>query len=88
MDNNRLPATGGLRRKLFLLCSLLVITASVAFAIIGILQLRASARVAAETNASQNEAVKLRSEETIIDLTFEDMLNTITLAAKSADGEF
>ena len=49
MDNNRLPAAGGLRKKLFLLCSLLVIIASMAFALIGILQLRASARVAAET---------------------------------------
>jgi sigma-B regulation protein RsbU (phosphoserine phosphatase) len=88
MDNNKLPITGGLRKKLFLLCSLLVITASVAFAIIGILQLRSSARVAAETNASQNVAVKQRSQETITDLTYEDMLNTITLAAKSADGEF
>ena len=76
MDNNKLPAPGGLRKKLLLLCSFLVITASVAFAIIGILQLRASARVAAETNASQNAAVKARSQE------------TITSAAKSADGEF
>ena len=40
MDNNRLPAAGGLRKKLFLLCSLLVIIASMAFALIGILQLR------------------------------------------------
>ena len=88
MDNNKLPAPGGLRKKLLFLCSFLVITASVAFAIIGILQLRASARVAAETNASQNAAVKARSQETITSLTYEDMLNTITLAAKSADGEF
>jgi len=88
MDNNRLPAAGGLRKKLFLLCSLLVIIASMAFALIGILQLRASARVAAETNESQNKAIKERSQETISSLTYEDMLNTITLAAKNADGEF
>ena len=88
MENNKLTSGGGLRRKLILLCSLLVITASVAFAVIGILQLRASARVAAETNASQNVAVKQRSQETITDLTYEDMLNTITLTAKNADGEF
>lgn len=62
MDNNKYPTAGGLRKKLFLLCSLLVITASLAFAVIGILQLRASTRVAAETNASQNEAIKLRSQ--------------------------
>ena len=87
-DNNKLPASGGLRKKLFLLCSLLVITASVAFAVIGLLQLRASARVAAEANASQNEAIKQRSQETTTSLTYEDMLNTITLTAKNADGEF
>ena len=87
-ENNKLPSSGGLRKKLILLCSLLVVAASVAFAIIGILQLRTSARVASETNISQNAAVKQRSQETISDLTYEDMLNTITLAAKSADGEF
>ena len=53
-ENNKLPSSGGLRKKLILLCSLLVVAASVAFAIIGILQLRTSARVASETNISQN----------------------------------
>ena len=65
MDNQKIPAAGGLRKKLFLLCSLLVITASLAFAVIGIWQLRASSRVASETNASQNEAIKLSSQETL-----------------------
>ncbi len=88
MENHRLPTAGGLRKKLFLLCSLLVITASVAFAVIGILQLRASMRVAAETNASQNAAIKQRSQETMTDLTYENMRNTITLTAQNADGEF
>ena len=88
MDKNKLPTAGGLRKKLFLLCSLLVITASMAFAVIGILQLRSSTKVAAETNASQNEAIKQRSQETMTALTYENMLNTITLTAKNADGEF
>ncbi len=88
MGNNKLPAAGGLRKKLFLLCSLLVITASMAFAVIGILQLRSSTRVAAETNASQNEAIKQRSQETMTGLTYENMRNTITLTAQNADGEF
>lgn len=86
--DNKMPTAGGLRRKLFLLCSLLVIIASLAFAVIGILQLRSSTRVATETNASQNEAIKLRSQETLTKLTYESMLNTITLAAQNADGEF
>ena len=88
MEHNKLPTPGGLRKKLFLLCSLLVITASVAFAVIGILQLRASTRVAAETNASQNVAIKQRSQETMTNLTYENMLSTITLTAQNADGEF
>ena len=88
VKNNKLPANGGLRRKLFLLCSLLVITASLAFAVIGILQLQATTRVAAATNASQNAAIMQRSQETITDLTNENMLNTITLTAQNADGEF
>ena len=88
MDNQKIPAAGGLRKKLFLLCSLLVITASLAFAVIGIWQLRASSRVASETNASQNEAIKLSSQETLTSLTYDNMLNTVTLAAQNADGEF
>ena len=87
-DNNRMPTAGGLRRKLFLLCSMLVITASVAFAVIGILQLRASMRVAAETNASQSEAIKEQSQQTLTGLTYDTMLNTVTLTAKNVDGEF
>ena len=58
MENNKLTSGGGLRRKLILLCSLLVVAASVAFAVIGILQLRTSAHVASETNNSQNAAIK------------------------------
>ena len=88
MEKNNYPLNGGLRRKLFLLCSLLVITASTAFAVIGILQLRASMRVAARTNESQNEAIKQRSESMLTRMTYDNMLNTITLTAKNADGEF
>ena len=87
MENNKLPA-GGLRKKLLLLCSLLVIIASAAFSVISILQLLTASRVTAETNDSQNEAVKKQSQETITSLTYEDMLNTITLTAENADGEF
>ena len=77
MNKNKIPTSGGLRKKLFLLCSMLVIAASVAFAVIGILQLRASMRVAAETNESQNEAIKEQSQETLTRLTYEKMLNTV-----------
>ena len=88
MGKNKLPAAGGLRKKLLLLCNLLVMTAALAFAVIGILQLRTAARVIAETNDTQNVAIKQRSQETITNLTYEDMLNTITLTAENADGEF
>ena len=88
MNKNKIPTSGGLRKKLFLLCSMLVIAASVAFAVIGILQLRASMRVAAETNESQNEAIKEQSQETLTRLTYENMLNTVTLTAQNVDGEF
>ena len=88
MKKNKMPVAGGLRRKLFFLCSLLVIFATLGFALIGILQLKTSTRVAEETNALQSEAIKQRSQEALTRLTYEDMLNTITLTAANADGEF
>ncbi len=88
MDKKGTASHGGFRKKLFLLCSLLVIIASVAFAIIGIIQLRSSMRVANEMNESQNEMIKNQSRETMTRMTYDDMLNTITLAAQNVDGEF
>ena len=87
-DNNKMPTTGGLRKKLFLLCSMLVIAASIAFAIIGIIQLKSSMRVAEETNESKNEAIKEQSQETLTSMTYDNMLNTVTLTAENVDGEF
>ena len=88
MDNDKLPAKGKLRRKLFLLCSRLVIFAALAFAVIGVLQMRAAARVNRNITSSQTAAIKERSHKAITQLTYEEMLNTITLTAKNADGEF
>jgi sigma-B regulation protein RsbU (phosphoserine phosphatase) len=88
MDKNKVPISGGLRKKLFLLCTMLVIVASVAFAAIGIIQLRTSMRVAAETSESQNETIKEQSQETLTRLNYENMLNTVTLTAQNVDGEF
>ena len=45
-------------------------------------------RVAAETNETQNEAIKEQSQETLTRLTYENMLNTVTLTARNVDGEF
>lgn len=88
MEKTKLFPLKGLRGKIFLLCVVLVITASLAFAIIGILQLRDVTRLAAETGNSQNTAVKQISHETLEQLTRESMLNAISLSAKNADGEF
>ena len=88
MEKTKLFPLKGLRGKIFLLCVVLVITASLAFAIIGILQLRDVTRLAVETGNSQNTAVKQISHETLEQLTRESMLNAISLSAKNADGEF
>ena len=88
MDNKKTPANGGLRRKLFRLCILLIITATMAFALMGLLRLRALMHLVSETNVTQTKAIKERSQETITSLTSDEMLNIITLSAKNADGEF
>ena len=48
----------GLRTKMFRLCISLVLVASVAFGVIGILQLRNMVRLASEMSESQNESIK------------------------------
>jgi sigma-B regulation protein RsbU (phosphoserine phosphatase) len=80
--------TGGLRKKLFLLCLMLIITACVAFGVIGIIQVRRLTRVVTEKSTAQNEAIKQRTQESTENLTFQNMLNTIILSADNVDGEF
>jgi hypothetical protein len=88
MNENRTAKNGGVRKKLFLLCSILIITTSAVFALIDIFELRVLMKVVTETNKSQNETIKKRSEEALTRLTYENMQNTISLAARNVDGEF
>ncbi|MBQ9009621.1 MAG: SpoIIE family protein phosphatase [Clostridia bacterium] len=78
----------GLKGKILRLCVFLVLTASIVFAFIGIFQLQSFMHVVSETNASKSENIKTISEETLMELTRERMMNTITLSAKVSDGEF
>lgn len=78
----------GLRTKMFRLCISLVLVASVAFGVIGILQLRNMVRLASEMSESQNESIKRISGESVTKLTRENMINTIRLSAQNADNKF
>jgi sigma-B regulation protein RsbU (phosphoserine phosphatase) len=88
MDDNKTAKNGGVRKKLFLLCTIMLITTSATFALIDVFELRVLMKVATETNKSQNETIKRRSEEALTRLTYENMQNTISLAARNVDGEF
>ena len=78
----------GLRTKMFRLCISLVLVASIAFGVIGILQLRSMVRLASEMSESQNESIKRISGESVTKLTRENMINTIRLSAQNADNKF
>ena len=78
----------GLRTKMFRLCISLVLVASIAFGVIGILQLRNMVRLASEMSESQNESIKRISGESVTKLTRENMINTIRLSAQNADNKF
>lgn len=88
MEDNKTAKNGGVRKKLFLLCTIMLITTSATFALIDVFELRVLMKVATETNKSQNETIKRRSEEALTRLTYENMQNTISLAARNVDGEF
>ena len=78
----------GLRRKMFTLCAAMILVACVAFGVIGIVQLRGMQKLASDTNEAQNEAIKGISEETLTEITFENMINTVYESAKNTDYRF
>ena len=88
MNLDHFNVTTGLRGKIFLLCIILVITASVAFAAIGIYELRAFMYFVSKTNDSKSDSIKTLSEQTLKEITREGMLGTISLSAQHADGDF
>ena len=78
----------GLRSKMFRLCILLVLVASIVFGVVGIFQLRSMVNLASEMTENQNTAVKEISQETILRLTRENMINTVELSARNSDNKF
>ena len=75
MARNDTVVKKGLRTKMFRLCISLVLVASIAFGVIGILQLRNMVRLASEMSESQNESIKRISGESVTKLTRENMIN-------------
>ena len=87
-EENNIHIKRGLRRKMFLLCSAMVLAASVAFGIIGIVQLRGMLKLATETNETQNNAIQEISQETLTRMILENMVNTVDQSALNADSQF
>ncbi len=78
---------GGLRRKIFRLCIVLVITAICGFAILGMLQLNTLLKMANETGKSQAQSIKDYSENSMMALTKDNMENLAFQAADNTDWE-
>ena len=79
---------GGLGSKIFNLCFLLVVVAIVAFAIIGIFQLRSLSVMTEENGKIQAEVIKEHSQETMMNQTEQSLIAYVTSYANNIDGEF
>ena len=78
---------GGLRGKVFKLCIMLVISAILGFAIVGMLQLRTLQRMANDTGKSQAETIRVQSEASMMKMTRENMMNIAEQATYNTDYE-
>ncbi len=80
-DNKTKLIHGGLQGKIFRLCIMIVVTASIGFALLGIIELRILQRKAAESGLKQADTVGELSESSMMDITEENMQK---LAAQTA----
>ena len=78
---------GGLRSKIFKLCIMLVISAICGFAILGILHLNTLLKMANETGKEQAVKIKEYSENSMMNLTKDNMENLAFQAADNTDWE-
>ena len=88
MNKKKLFGRRGLRGKLILLCTTMVVVTAVSFAVISFLRMGYSWKLIKKAGRLQNETIKKQSQDALTDLTNEAMLDTIDLTAKKADGEF
>ena len=77
----------GLRSKMFRLCIALVLAAYIVFGVIGLFQLRGMVNLASDMTEEQSSAIKEISQESILRLTRESMINTVELSAKNFDNK-
>ena len=79
---------GKLQRKVFRLCISLVIIAVIAFAIVGILEMRALQRITGETGKAQSGVIKQSSQESMMKVVEDSLVRSAMQGAEISDSEF
>ena len=87
MNHLKLPE-GGLKRKIFNMAILIVVSAIVCFAILGVILLGAVLRLADETGQNQIAAIKDSSQQSMMSFTEERLKQIVLLSADRCNGEF
>ncbi len=79
---------GGLQGKIFIMSVMIAIMSIIAFAVPGLLQLYSIHKLADNTEKNHTAVIKEESQETMMKLTEQSLLETVDLAAKWTNGEF
>ncbi len=79
---------GGLQGRIFSMSVMIVVMSIIAFAIPGLLQLASVRRLADITEYNHSKVIKEESQETMMKLTKQSLMETVDLSAKRIDGEF
>ncbi len=84
-DNRRKIIRGGLEGKIFLLCIMLVVSASICFAVLGIFRLKWFEKVADDAGKHQADIIESLSTVYIMEMTSDNMQE---IAKKTASAAF
>ena len=89
MGNNKRKKriTRGLQKKVFTLCIMLVVTAILGFALMGMIQLHTLRKMANNTGETQAKAVRSQSEKSMMQMAENSMKNMAFQAADNTDWE-
>ena len=88
MNNKGKMRYSGLQGKIFIMSVMIAVMSIIAFAVPGLLQLYSIRRLAYDTGESHTAVIKKESQDTMMKLTKQSLIETVDLAAKGTNGEF
>ena len=88
MKNKKDRVKSGLQRKITILCVVMVIVAIAVFAAVGIMEISIAQRLTENTSRAKSTIINEKSKDSMLGVTRDSLMRTVTLAASLTDEEF